>query len=293
MRYHLRHVTRYTYGSPVDLAAHMLHLLPRTLPGQQVLADTLISEPAPGRRGDRLDHFGNRVTWLFLETSHERFEIVAESDIEVAFAPPPPADRTLAWEEVARLAREPEAWREAEFVFDSPLVPALQEARTFAASSFPPGRPVLEALLELNTRIKREFTYKSGVTHVGTSVGEVMQKRVGVCQDFSHVMISALRAMGLPVRYVSGYVCTRPPPGQARRQGADQSHAWVGCWLGPDHGWVDLDPTNALVVSDEHVVLGWGRDYGDVSPIRGVILGGGHHSQVVNVDLIPEDEDPP
>ena len=149
---------------------------------------------------------------------------------------------------------------------------------------------MLEALLELNARIRREFTFRAGVTTISTPIDRVLERREGVCQDFTHLMLGALRALGLPARYTSGYIRTRPPPGQARRRGADQSHAWVGCWLGPEHGWVDLDPTNGVVVREEHVVLGWGRDFGDVSPLRGVILGGGAHKLTVGVDLEPLEE---
>jgi transglutaminase-like putative cysteine protease len=289
MRYRLRHTTRYTYGSPVDLAAHMVHLRPRPITGQRIVSDTVWTDPAAARRRDGVDHFGNRVTWLFIDLSHAEFELTAESTIDVAFPAPPPASDTPAWEDIAEAAHAPEGWQASEFCFDSPMAPANDDARAYAAHSFAPNRPILEALIELNSRIKADFVYRSGSTSISTPVTEVMQRRVGVCQDFSHVMISALRGLGLPARYVSGYIRTRPPPGQPRRQGADESHAWVGCWLGPRHGWVDLDPTNALVVKDEHVVLGWGRDYGDVSPIRGVILGGGRHDLSVSVDLEPDE----
>ncbi len=136
-------------------------------------------------------------------------------------------------------------------------------------------------------RIYRDFRFRSGVTTISTPVSQVIQKREGVCQDFTHVMVSALRGLGLPARYTSGYIRTRPPPGQTKRQGADQSHAWVGAWIGPAFGWVDVDPTNGIVVKDEHVLLGWGRDFNDVSPLRGVILGGGRHNVSVSVDLEP------
>lgn len=286
-RYRLRHATRYAYAVPVDLGVHMVHLRPRPLPGQVVLSDTVQTQPATARRRDGLDHFGNRVTWLFLDESHETFDLIAETLVEVGFPAPPTAAQTPPWEQVAAAVREPDGWQASEFLFDSPLAPAQADARQYALRSFPPGRPVLEGLIDLNTRIKADFVYRPGMTSVSTQVAEVMQRRLGVCQDFSHVMISGLRGLGLPARYVSGYVRTRPPPGQPRRQGADQSHAWVGCWLGPAHGWVDLDPTNALIVANEHVVVGWGRDYGDVSPIRGVILGGGRHELSVAVDLEP------
>ena len=289
MRYRVHHVSKYAYGSPVDLAVHMVHLRPRPLPFQHVISERIVTIPPAARRREGHDPFGNQVTWLFLDLPHADFEIAAESVVEVNFPPPPIAAATPPWEMVAEDAHGPEGWRAAEFRFDSPMAEAREEARVYAAPSFPPGRPVLEGLLELNARIRKEFRFRAGVTTVSTPVAQVLQRREGVCQDFSHVMISALRALGLPARYVSGYIRTKPPPGQPRRQGSDQSHAWVGCWLGPEHGWVDLDPTNNLVVRDEHVVLGWGRDYGDVSPIRGVILGGGEHSLSVSVDLAPED----
>jgi len=167
------------------------------------------------------------------------------------------------------------------------MAPAEAGAGAYASVSFPPGRPILAGLLDFNARIRREFAFKAGVTTISTPVARVLAQRAGVCQDFSHLMISGLRALGLPARYVSGYLRTKPPPGQTARRGADQSHAWVGAWLGPEFGWVDLDPTNDLVVRDEHVVLAWGRDYGDISPVRGVILGGGHHTVSVAVDLEP------
>ena len=168
------------------------------------------------------------------------------------------------------------------------MAPAHEEAARYAAPSFATGRPVLAGLLDLNTRIRRDFAFRAGVTTLSTPIGEVLKRREGVCQDFTHLMIGALRGLGLPARYVSGYIRTRPPPGQMRRRGADQSHAWVGCWMGPQHGWVDLDPTNGILVKDEHVVLAWGRDYGDISPVRGVVLGGGaSHDLTVSVDLEP------
>ncbi len=291
MQYRLRHASRYAYGTPVDLAAHLVHLRPRPLPWQRILSDMVATEPSPARRRDGLDHFGNRATWLFLDIPHADFAIIAESVIQVGLPPAIAPETTPAWETVTEAAHAPEGWRASEYRFDSPMAPANAAAAAYAAASFRKGRPVLDALLELNTRIQTDFVYQSGVTSVSTPVAEVMHRRAGVCQDFSHVMISALRGLGLPARYVSGYIRTRPPPGQPRRAGADQSHAWVGCWLGPALGWIDLDPTNGAIVRDEHVVVGWGRDYGDVSPIRGVILGGGEHSLTVSVDLVPDDEE--
>ncbi len=286
MRYRVRHSTAYRYRKPVDLASHMLHLSPRVLPHQTVASSALESVPAPVRTTQAVDHFGNEVTWLFLDLPHAAFEVTMEALVDVGFPPPPAVEDTPPWEEVAAAARAGgPAWQASEFVFDSPMVPLEAAAGAYAAQSFPPGRLVLAGLKDLTARIRREFAFRGGVTTISTPVSKVMQLRAGVCQDFTHVMISGLRCLGIPARYTSGYIRTKPPPGQVRRRGADQSHAWVGAWLGPRHGWVDFDPTNDLIVSDEHVVLGWGRDFGDVSPLRGVILGGGRHSLTVSVDL--------
>lgn len=289
MRYRVRHTTLYTYAEKVDLSGHMLHLTPRRLAWQRVDEAAILVSPDPSRITEGTDHFGNAVRWLFLDRPHDRFEVTVEALVDVAFPPPPPAAATLPWEQVAALARQggPGAWQEAEFAFASPMAPADPAAGSYAAQSFPPGRPILAGLLDLTARINREFAFRPGETTLHTPVSQVLAQRAGVCQDFTHLMIAGLRAQGLPARYVSGYLRTRPPPGTEALRGADQSHAWVGAWLGPDHGWVDLDPTNNLVVAQEHVVLAWGRDYGDISPIRGVILGGGAHTVVVGVDLAP------
>lgn len=282
MIYRLRHVTTYAYAHPVDLAAHLLLLTPRRLPHQSVTRASLAITPAPSHTTEAMDHFGNRATRVFLDVPHARFEVVAQALVEVRFPDPPAPAATPPWESVVQEAAASPA---AEFAFASPLAPLVAAATGYAAASFPPRRPVLAGLLELMARIRRDFTYRPGVTGPNTQVAEVLESRVGVCQDYAHVMISGLRGLGLPARYVSGYVRTRPPPGGVARRGADQSHAWVEAWLGHAHGWVGLDPTNDIAVRDEHVVLAWGRDFGDVSPLRGVILGGGEHGLWVGVDL--------
>jgi transglutaminase-like putative cysteine protease len=286
-RYALRHHTAYRYGSAVDLASHLLHLTPRALPGQVVEAASIHAVPEASYRVEGKDHFGNGVTWLFLEAPHAAFEVTLEALVEVGFEPPPADEATPGWEAVREAVQSPAGWDAAEFALPSALAPADRGAGVYAAGSFPAGRPVLAGLRDLCARIKRDFAFRAGVTTISTPVAQVLSQRAGVCQDFSHLMIAGLRALGLPARYCSGYVRTRPPPGQKRRQGADQSHAWVGCWLGPCHGWVDLDPTNDLVVSDEHLLLGWGRDFSDVSPVKGILLGGGRQGLSVSVDLVP------
>ena len=291
MIYRVRHATHYAYSAPVDLAAHLMHLRPRCSAWQTVSEERLVISPDPRRLSDRCDHFGNRTTWLFLDRPHTEFEVVSEAVVEVR-AQPQPAE-TPPWEDVCDQARVggAGAWEAAEFRFASPRVPVLPAARDYAEQSFWPGRPILAALCDLNERMYRDFTFRAGVTTVSTPIAQVLERREGVCQDFTHLMLSALRGLGLPARYTSGYIRTRPRPGQARRRGADQSHAWVGGWLGAEHGWIGLDPTNGVVVSEEHVVLALGRDFSDISPLRGMILGGGRHVLRVGVDLEPTGPD--
>lgn len=286
----VRHETQYAYADHVELAAHMMHLRPRPLPWQRVRSYALDAFPLPSRIAEGTDHFGNAVEWLFLHGAHHRLTLSVDAVVEVVRRHHPEPRATPAWERVVDGTQRPAAATDAaEFQFGSPMAPVSAALRDWAAPSFPPGCPVLAGLLDMMARIGREFRFQAGVTTVSTPVERVLQLQAGVCQDFAHLMIAGLRALGLPARYVSGYVRTQPPPGAARLIGADQSHAWVGCWLGPDHGWIDLDPTNGLIVADEHVVLGWGRDYGDVSPVRGVLLGGGTHTLTVSVDMEPQD----
>ena len=287
MIYWLRHRTAYEYAQTVDLAAHLLHLKPRALPGQRVLSARLICQPRPEHHTETHDNFGNAATRLFLVAPHTSFEVTAESMVEVEFVAPPPEAQTLPWEQVAATGGGAET---ADYLQPTPHVPILAEATAYARPSFPAGRPVLEGLLDFNRRIRKDFKFQAGVTSTTTPIAEVLRERRGVCQDFTQVMLAALRGLGLPARYVSGYVRTRPPAGQQRRRGADQSHAWVSAWLGEGQGWVQLDPTNGIVVRDEHVILAWGRDFSDISPLRGVLLGGGEHKLTVSVDLEPESE---
>ncbi len=291
MIYRVSHVTTYEYSRKVELGSHLAHLLPRSLPGvQRVLASALSTEPRPSFRRDEHDHFGNRVAWLTIEQPHTSFEVKALSRVEVTNSSPPSDDETPDWSRLATELRngEGETWQTAEFLMPSPLLPASPAAADYARDSFAPGTPVLVGLRDLTGRINRDFRFRTGVTSLRSSVGDVLGLRAGVCQDFSHVMIAGLRGLGLPARYMSGYISTRPAPGADKRPGSDVSHAWVGAWLGPVHGWFGFDPTNDLLVADQHVVLGWGRDYSDVSPLFGVILGGGRHTLRVSVDLAPD-----
>ncbi|WP_159348886.1 transglutaminase family protein [Roseomonas harenae] len=282
MIYRLRHVTAYSYESPVEMAAHVLHLSPRPMARQAVLRASLTSGPTPTRRSEGTDYFGNPTAWFYIDRPHKRFTVTAESLVEVSAPPPLPAAMP-AWEAIRDLAlQDREA---AEFLFPSPLLPPVEAARAFFAPHFAPGRTVGEAAVEMIACFRGQMAFRAGVTTVSTPVEELLKRRAGVCQDFAHLMVTGLRMFGIPARYVSGYIRTRPPPGGTLRVGVDQSHAWVAAWMGSEAGWVEMDPTNSLFVADEHVVLGWGRDFGDVSPLLGVILGGGRHSVTVGVEM--------
>jgi transglutaminase-like putative cysteine protease len=270
---------------------HTLRVAPRALHHQKVLRSSVIATPAPLRVVDRTDWYGNKVSHISLEEPHAELVVDARSVVDVEFPKPPDSAATPPWERVRDDLDGgglPEAWDVSEFTRESPMALGDDTVREYTRESFSEGRPVLAAVLDLNSRIKRDFAFDPRATAVATPVEQVMRLRRGVCQDFAHVMIACLRSMGLAARYMSGYVRTYPPAGQKRRVGADASHAWVGVWIAGT-GWVDVDPTNDLVVKDEHVVIGWGRDYSDISPIRGVILGGGAHELDVSVDLAPRD----
>ncbi|HMK69188.1 MAG TPA: transglutaminase family protein [Stellaceae bacterium] len=289
MRYEVRHRSTYIYAQPVDLSHHMLKLTPRPLGFQSVLASAIETNPSATFMGAGADYFGNGVTFLALTEPHDRLQVEMHATVEVKFPPPPPSETTPPWDSVRdafRAAPGPDLLEASEFVYESPLTPVDTEIAGYAAPSFPPGRPLLAAALDLNQRIHRDFIFDGNATLISTPLSEVMRRRRGVCQDFAHLSLAAYRAMGLAARYVSGYIRTHHEQNGPVLAGADASHAWVSVYC-PGVGWVDLDPTNDLVVSEEHIVLAWGRDYGDISPIRGVILGGGEHTLDVAVDVVP------
>ncbi len=292
MKYRLRHTTSYSYSWAVDISHHMLHLALPNLPRQRVKASTVSTSPNAGRMAEQRDHFGNQVAYLTLEESHTRFDVELRAEIEVDAFTPPEASATPGWETLRdALAGDgfPEAVLESEFVHDSPLALPSDEAIQYALQSFTAGRPVLAAARDLTQRIFKDFRYDPAATEIFTPVAAVMQKRAGVCQDFAHLEIAMLRGLGLAARYVSGYIRTLKAGDDPETglRGADASHAWLSVWCGPDHGWIDLDPTNNLICSDEHVIAAIGRDYGDISPVRGVVLGGGPHRIGVAVELLP------
>ncbi len=294
MIYRVKHVTAYTYAAPVSTSHHELHVLLRGSPQQRIRSESLLVDPAPAVRRDRFDWFGNRATHLAIHERHAHLTVTSETEIELVPPPPPvggaapdaPWEATRDW---VRAAADPEARAAAEWVLPSPHVELSPAARDFALPSFPPGRPLLEAAQDLMGRLHATLAYDQTATDVSTSVDEVLAGGRGVCQDFAHVQLACLRALGLPARYVSGYLATTPPPGKPRLVGADASHAWLAIRspeLGAP-GWLDLDPTNDVIPTDRHVTVAYGRDFGDVTPMRGVLLGGGHHQLSVSVDVAP------
>lgn len=289
MNARVRHVTEYAYAEPVSLSHHLVHLAPLPDDVQTCTGRELRITPVPAFRRERLDAFGNRATYFSIEEPHRR--LVVESEFAVVTRPrtPPPLSFPMSWEQVRdplRRERRADALLAYAFTFDSPYVPVLPALADYARPSFGAGRPLLEAVMDLTRRIHDELTYDAKATTVSTPVLEVLARRRGVCQAFAHLQIGFLRALGLAARYVSDYLLTRPPPGRPRLVGADASHAWISVYL-PDFGWVDLDPTNAVMPGDEHITLACGRDFGDVTPVRGVILGGGAHELTVAVDVAP------
>jgi transglutaminase-like putative cysteine protease len=285
MIYRLRHATTYDYAEPVVLGTHFMHLVPRERPGQIIREAQLDIAPVPDNRRNEIDHFGNFTTTVSLTNPHRQFVVALSATIDVLQPAPAPPARTPAGGGIARLA--PHLADIAEFCLTSPLAAPTPDLAAYAAPFFAPGEPILAGLIALNRRVYDDMTYRGGVTTTATTAAQVLKSRIGVCQDYAHFMIAALRGIGLPARYVSGYLRTLPIPGVDKRRGADQSHAWISAWCGDAIGWIDFDPTNNLLVQDEHVTLAWGRDFQDVSPLRGIILGGGRHTLRVNVDLDP------
>jgi transglutaminase-like putative cysteine protease len=296
MRYRVTHTTTYAYDEIVSIGHNEVRLEPRATPRQRCLASVLAIDPTPAVLSEGLDYFGNRASFFTLQEPHHRMLVTARSELEIAAAEPPRPEATPAWDDLRSSLpydTSAEGLGAFEMSFESPLVPDSPAFAAFAEPSFPAGRPLLDAVLDLTARIHAAFEYRPGATSVTTPALEVLEQRHGVCQDFAHVEIACLRALGLPARYVSGYIRTQPAPGRERLLGADASHAWLSVWTG-EAGWVDLDPTNDRIAGDQHVTLAWGRDYGDVAPIKGVILGGGGHTVEVAVEVeemeLPEDE---
>jgi len=285
--YDVRHKTTFTYEDVVSVSHHVLHLTPRQHPRQTTIDAAMVVDPSPAVDSQGEDYFGNPVQYLTVQEPHERLVVDARSRVEVRPTTVPLVlESSEQWEEVRDRLATDSALEAYEFSFESPHIVGSDEVYDYARVSFMPGRPILAAAMDLTSRIFREFEYRGGVSDVSTPVREVFAMRRGVCQDFAHLQIACLRSIGLAARYVSGYLLTRPPEGKEKLVGSDASHAWLSVWAGPD-GWVDFDPTNNLIPNVEHITVGWGRDYGDVSPINGFIVGGGAHQVAVAVDVRP------
>lgn len=289
MNYRITHRTTYVYDEPVAVSHHAARLRPLDAGTQTCREYSLRFDPEPDLLTEHTDSFGNQVSCFSIQKLHARFEIVSSSFVMLAPILQPDPVQTPPWEQVAALFRDPVAvglLDPCQFVFRSPLLVHEMPLRDFAQPSFKKGRPLLEAVADLSQRIFKEFTFDPKATTISTPLNEVLANKRGVCQDFAHLAIASLRAMGLPARYVSGYLRTRPPPGKPRLVGVDASHAWVSCFV-PGFGWVDFDPTNNCFTSLDHITVAVGRDFSDVSPVRGIITGGGHHSVLVGVDVEP------
>jgi transglutaminase-like putative cysteine protease len=284
LNYRVRHETTYSYEDPVAVSHHILRLTPRSTDNQICKTSEIAISPRPPALATHTDYFGNVVTSFNLLEPHNALVVDVVSHLEVTAPTPVDFSASTPWERVAHLtdidARQ--------FIFDSKRSYFLPQLREYALVSFTPSRPVLEAVRDLTHRINQDFKFDSKATEVSTPVEVCFEKKRGVCQDFSHLQIACLRSLGLPSRYVSGYLRTLPPPGKPRLVGADASHAWLAAW-DPEFGWIDFDPTNDCIPSEGHITVAWGRDYGDVSPIYGVLLGGADHTLDVGVDVVALD----
>ena len=291
MKFEVSHRTTYRYRRPVVQSHHLVHLRPRQLALQRVIHHSLLIDPAPAHRTEMTDTFGNAATLLRIEDEHSEFVVHARSTVEVT--PPPIADLGRTQPFVDGLSASPQPGGDLDpdilqFTCPSRHTPNSRAIETFARTSFPSGKPVLAGAMDLTTRIFREFKFDPAATDVSTPVPRVLEMKRGVCQDFAHLALAALRSLALPARYVSGYLMTRPPPGQVKLRGTDASHAWFSVWA-PETGWVDFDPTNGIIPAGEHITVAYGRDYEDISPVSGVLLGGGDQTMTVAVDVEPVD----
>ena len=289
MIFQVSHKTVYNYARAVAQSHHLVHLSPRPHERQRVIRHSLTIAPDPAQRTDFTDYFGNPASAVAIENSHSELMLHSRILIEVNAPPDINLAASAPWEVVAKRmspSQGPHELDVVQYVPPSHHTPPCATLLTFAEPCFPPSRPVLACAMDLMRRIHREFAYDNSATDVATTIGEILKIRRGVCQDFAHLLIAAFRLMGLPARYVSGYLLTKAPPGKPKLVGSDASHAWVSIWA-PDIGWVDFDPTNDIIPGDEHITIAYGRDFQDVSPVTGVLLGGGTHHVDVAVDVTP------
>ncbi|MCE1235535.1 MAG: transglutaminase family protein [Hyphomicrobiales bacterium] len=289
MRFDLTHVTVYDWGASTPVADCRLRLTPIGRRRQKVHASALVIDPLPEHAVDETDFFGNHVTRIAFRAPHSRLTLRSTASVTVEPLPDLDPKRSPPWEEVA--ARAAGATRLApddpvQFVFPSRHVLLTPAVTRWTGECFTPRRPILEALLALTRRIHADFDYTPGVTDVATPLARVFEERRGVCQDFAHLMIAGLRGLGLPAAYVGGYLRTLPPPGKPRLEGADAMHAWIEAWCGPTLGWIGFDPTNAILASEDHIVVATGRDYADAAPVIGILSSSGAQGLSVSVDVV-------
>jgi transglutaminase-like putative cysteine protease len=293
--FHVLHETEYFYAYPVSLSQQLLQLKPRSFQFQECLNHEIRLTPYPSERHDALDYFGNHRQYLAIAEPHEKLVVTAESTVTLSYRPGAELlAQSRPWEQVRDTLREisrpldndPQGLEPIKFLYESPHVSLSADLQSYARTCFRLGQSVLAGALELTHKIHSEFAFDAEATDISTPLTELLQLKRGVCQDFAHLMIGCLRSLGLSCRYVSGYILTNPPPGMPRLVGADASHAWVSVYC-PSIGWVDFDPTNRCMVNHEHVTLGWGRDFSDVSPIRGVMMAGGEQRLKVSVTVTP------
>ena len=293
MRYAVRHTTTYTYDAPVSDSLGVAHLVPRSLPWQQVTAYAVGVTPTAGDLATDRDYYGNHVSYFQVTEPHESLEVEGAGEVDVVARTLAPAALATPWEGLRPVLAPTTrgAWAATDLALPSALAAHAPGVADYAAPSLAPHRPVGEAVTDLMHRVHADFDYDKTATTVTSQVADTLERRAGVCQDFAHLMLACLRSHGLAARYVSGYLATQPPPGKERIVGADASHAWVEVWLGHHDGvdqWIALDPTNDQEVGDRHVTVAWGRDYGDVPPVKGVIFTEAKRSTMrVSVDVAP------
>lgn len=289
MIYEVRHTTRYRYSAPVTQAHSVAHLLPRSTATQRCLLSDIRVTPNPATHSRHSDYFGNDVCYVAVQSAHRLMEVTAVSSLEKTL---PEQNLNLEFGNSIRYAKQQlkkastvETVFAREFMLDSPMVKRSTQLAKYAASCFADDRPLLFAVRELTRKIHDEFTYDPKFSSIATPIEDVMEHKRGVCQDFAHLTIGCLRSLGFPARYVSGYLETLPPEGETKLVGADASHAWLAVYS-PGEGWVDFDPTNDQLAGEQHITTAWGRDYSDVSPLKGVVFGGGERQTMeVEVDV--------
>ena len=289
MDYTVRHLTTYKYGRDVAFSRLVAHLAPRATPRQRTQSFELTVTPTPVQSFSRPDYFGNRVDWFTIDGAHDVLQVLAQSRVVVDAGPDLAVDSGPTWDAVRIALQAPSdgaALDAVQYAFDTQLTTVNAEVVAYARPSFERGRPLLTCVRDLNSRIYRDFKYDGEATDTTTTVARAFEVHAGVCQDFAHVGVACMRAMGLSARYVSGYLLTHPPPGEERLVGADASHAWFSAWI-PPLGWIDFDPTNDVLPGVEHITTAWGRDFADVSPIHGIVTGGSASEIDVAVDVIP------